>query len=75
MPLFKSGIAIGKKVIGGTAGRNLYIDTNGLLQQVEGVYIGDPTVNGNWALAKNGSDLAIQKRESGTFQDKQLVNP
>lgn len=38
-------------------------------------YLGDPTTDGTWRFVRNGSDLEIQVRESGTFNAKATIQP
>ena len=34
------------------------------------LYIGDPATNGSWRLRDDGSDLIVERRESGTWNEK-----
>lgn len=38
-------------------------------------YLGDPATDGTWRFIRNGSDLEIQVRESGTYKAKTTITP
>jgi hypothetical protein len=39
------------------------------------VYMGNPNTDGSWRLIPVGSNLSVQKRESGTWVEKGQFNP
>lgn len=57
-----------------------YSDVNSIAQALDSVvgsngelYIGNPTVDGNWMIAKDGDNLIIAKREDGEWVTKQTI--
>ncbi len=39
------------------------------------IYWGDPNTNGSWRVLRDGNDLAIERRESGSWVTKLKINP
>jgi hypothetical protein len=58
-----------------------YSDVNSIAQALDSVvgangelYIGNPSVDGNWMISKDDGDLIIAKRENGAWVIKQTIN-
>ena len=39
------------------------------------VYFGSPSVNGSWRIVRDGNDLNIERRESGSWVSKDSTLP
>jgi len=40
------------------------------LDLAEGLYVGDPNVDGTWYLAQEGTDFVVKRREAGVWNEK-----
>lgn len=55
---------------GGFDGGNVVITTSGA-----GVYFGATTADGSWRIIKSGNNLAQERRESGSWNEKAAATP
>lgn len=55
--------------------RYLKLDQTNPQAIINGIYFGDPTVDGSWRIFPSGNNLMMQRRESGSWETKSEVTP
>jgi len=45
------------------------------IQSDDAYYLGDENVDGTWRFVRNGTDLQVELRESGTYNSKGSFTP